>query len=55
MTHVAFERRSRGAVAFKRRGQVGIDGVGGVEWRVAMRGRSSRGARGMEQSKERDG
>ena len=55
MSHAAFERRTRGVVVFKRRGQVGVDGVGGVGCRVAMRDHSSRGARGMEQSKERDG
>jgi hypothetical protein len=35
MAHAAFERRPSAAVAFKRRGQVGIDGVGGVGCRDA--------------------
>lgn len=55
MAHAAFERRTPAAIAFKRGGQVGIDGVGGVDCRVAMRDHSSRGARGMEQAKERAG
>lgn len=55
MACAVFERRAPAAVAFKRWAQVGVDGVAGVQCRVAMLDHSSRGARRMEQSKERDG